>query len=338
MGFSRIEEVARLAPRIVLLLALCLTATPLLADSAPVPEDVAGAAAALAASPAAFSVSERDVSFENQGQMIVGTLAMPEGEGPFPVVLLLHGFTGTRHELDVLGTDDTMFSRSARWLGERGHASLRIDFRGSGESEGAWEDTTFSGQASDAIAALDYLGGLEGIDSGRISILGLSQGGLVGAAAAAHDARMAAADSMYDARVSNLVLWSAVANPALSYGILMGVDTLLAGAAAGDEVTTATLPWGAETSLRGPFFEEIFLVDPVAEIAVYEGPLLVVVGERDTTVTPQPHAGQIFLDYHAGAEQLVVLDGDHVFDVLAERTEVIDEALAWSLAWLQAAG
>ncbi len=304
---------------LTLLLTLSLLATPLTAQ-----DSLADAAAALAGSMAEHSVSESDVSIDNMGHNIVGTLAMPEGEGPFPVVLLLHGFTGTRHELPVLGTEDTMFSRSARWLGERGVASLRIDFIGSGDSDGAWEDTTFSGQISDAIAALDYLEMMEGVDSGRISILGLSQGGLVAASAAGRDSR-----------VSNVVLWSAVSNPVMSYGLLLGYDTLLPGAAAGEEVTTIELPWGAETSLRGPFFEDVFLVDPVAEIAGYGGPLLVVVGERDTTVTPMPQAGQVFLDYHEGAEALVVLDGDHVFDVLSERPEVIDEALAYSLAWLQ---
>ena len=304
---------------IILILCLGLAAAPLTAQ-----DSLADAAAALADSMAQYSVSESDISFSSQGQTVVGTLAMPDGEGPAPVVLLLHGFTGTRQELPVVGTEDTMFSRAARWLGERGVASLRIDFRGSGDSEGAWEDTTFSGQIADAGAALDYLETLEGIDSGRASILGLSQGGLVGAAAAARDAR-----------VSNLVLWSAVSNPVMSYGILLGYDNLLAGAAAGDELMTIELPWGAETSLRGPFFEDIFLVDPVAEIASYAGPLLVVNGARDTTVTPQPHAGQVFLDYHEGAEALVLLDGDHIFDVLAGVTEAIDEALAYSLAWLQ---
>ena len=304
---------------LALLLTLCTVTVPLAAQ-----DSLADAAAALADSMAEYSVSESDVSLENMGQNIVGTLAMPEGEGPFPVALLLHGFTGMRHELPVLGTEDSMFSRAARWLGERGVASLRIDFRGSGESDGAWEDTTFSGQISDAIAALDWLGMQGGVDGGNISVIGLSQGGLVAAAAAGQDAR-----------VSNLVLWSAVSNPVMSYGILLGFDTLLAGAAAGDALTTIELPWGAETSLRGPFFEEIFLVDPVAGITGYDGPLLVVVGERDTTVTPQPHAGQVFLDYHDGVEELVEMDGDHIFDVLAERPEIFDEVLAYSLAWLR---
>ena len=304
---------------LTLLLSLALAA-PVAAH-----DNLAEAAAAAAESMAEYGVSESDVSFSNEGQTIIGTLAMPDGEGPYPVALLLHGFTGARHELPVIGTEDTMFSRAARWLGERGVASLRIDFRGSGESEGDWEDTTFSGQISDAIAALDYLEMLDGVDSGSISIIGLSQGGLVGASTAGRDGR-----------VSNLVLWSAVSNPVMSYGLLLGYDTLLNGVAAGDEALAITLPWGAETALKGPFFEEIFLVDPVAEVASYGGPLLAITGSRDTTVTPQPHAGQVFLDYHDGAEALVVLDGDHIFDVLVgDVTEVIDEALAYSLAWLQ---
>ncbi len=305
----------------LLLLCFGLVAAPLSAQ-----DSLADMAAGAAASMAEYSVSESDISFSNMGETVIGTLALPDGEGPFPIALLLHGFTGTRHELPVIGTEDTMFSRAARWLGERGVASLRIDFRGSGESDGAWEDSTFSGQISDAIAALDYLQMLDDIDGGRISVIGLSQGGLVGAATAGRDAR-----------VSNLVLWSAVSNPVMSYGILLGYDNLLAGATAGDEALTITLPWGADTTLKGPFFEDIFLVDPVAEIASYEGPLLAITGSRDDTVTPQPQAGQVFLDYHEGAEALVLLDGDHVFDVLAgDVTEVIDEALAYSLAWLQA--
>ena len=306
------------------LLSLLLLSAGIVAAPVSAQESLADAAAALVDSPAQHTVSETDISFNNMGQTIVGTLAMPDGGGPFPAALLLHGFTGARHELPVVETEDTMFSRAARWLGERGVASLRIDFRGSGESEGAWEDTTFSSQISDAIAALDYLEMLESVDGARLSIIGLSQGGLVGAATAGRDGR-----------VSNLVLWSAVSNPVMSYGILLGYDTLVAGTAAGDEALTIVLPWGAETALKGPFFEDIFLVDPVAEIVSYKGPLLAITGSRDTTVTPQPQAGQVFLDYHEGPEALVVLDGDHIFDVLAGVTEVIDEALAYSLAWMQ---
>ena len=66
------------APRLVLLLCLVLFALPLSAQ-----DSLADSAAALADSMAQYSVSESDINFSNQGQTIVGTLAMPEGDGPF---------------------------------------------------------------------------------------------------------------------------------------------------------------------------------------------------------------------------------------------------------------
>jgi hypothetical protein len=104
-------------------------------------------------------------------------------------------------------------------------------------------------------------------------------------------------------------------------------------ALADDEVLPVTLPWGEETGMKRGFFEELFTVDPVAAITQYTNPLLVIVGSRDTTVYPQPQAGQIFLNYHEGEEAMVVLDGDHIFDVLATGPEVLDLAIFNSLAW-----
>ena len=279
---------------------------------------------AAAASEGMYGVTETTVNIDHTGDNIVGTLALPDGEGPFPIVLLLHGFTGQRHELPVVNTDEFMYGRTARLLGERGYASLRIDFLGSGESDGAWEDTTFSGQIADALAALEFTSDLEGIDAERIGVLGLSQGGLVASATAA-----AAADL-----VDTVILWSPVSSPPTSFIILLGLEWITAGLASGGEAVTGTLPWGAEIALRSGFFDEIFTVDPVAELANYGGPVQVVVGSRDDTVWPQPQAGQVFLDYHDGAEQLVVVDGDHIFDVLATGPEVLDDVIYWALAWL----
>ena len=278
---------------------------------------------AAAASAGMYSVTETTVNIDHMGLNIVGTLAMPDGEGPFPIVLLLHGFTGQRHELPVTGTEETMYGRTARMLGERGYASLRIDFLGSGESDGAWEDTTFSGQIADALVALEYASGLEGVDADRIGVLGLSQGGLVASGTAG-----AAADL-----VDTVILWSPVSSAPTTFIILLGMEWITAGLASGGEPASGTLPWGAEIALRTGFFEEIFTVDPVAELANYGGPVQVVVGSRDDTVWPQPQAGQVFLDYHEGAEQLVVVDGDHIFDIFVHEA-VLDEAITWALAWL----
>jgi uncharacterized protein len=248
---------------------------------------------------------------------------MPTTDEAVPLVLLFHGFKGERDELPIVNTEEAMYSRTARIFAERGVATLRIEFRGSGESEGLWEDTTFTSQISDALVALDFVQTLEGVDPERIGIIGLSQGGLVAASAAGQDAR-----------VKSLVLWSAAANPASNFTALLPMELIQQGLALPDgEALPVTLPWGEETSMKRGFFEELFTVDPVAAITAYNGPMLVVVGSRDTTVYPQPQQGQVFLNYHEGDEALVVLDGDHVFDVLATGPEVVDQAIFNSLAW-----
>ena len=286
-------------------------------------DDLAGKAAELAASAPSFEYTETIIHFENEGLQLIGTLAMPASDAPVPLVLLFHGFKGERDELPVMNTEEGMFSRTARIFAERGVATLRIEFRGSGESEGKWEDTTFTGQISDAVAALDFVETLEGVDASRIGVIGLSQGGLVGASLAGQDAR-----------VTSLVLWSAAANPASNFANILPMDTIKAGLALPDgEALPITLPWGEETSMKRGFFEELFTVDPVAAITHYAGPMLVIVGSRDTTVYPQPQQGEVFMNYHEGHEALVVLDGDHIFDVLATGPEVLDQAIFNSLAW-----
>lgn len=303
---------------IVAMFAVVVFALPVSAQ-----DDLATMAEALMTSEATFTYTESVVTFENLGQEIVGTLAMPDTDESVALVLLFHGFKGERDELPIVNTEEAMYSRTARIFAERGIATLRIDFRGSGESEGEWADTTFTGQINDAVAALDFAGTLEGVDAERIGIIGLSQGGLVGASAAGQDAR-----------VKSLVLWSAANNPALNFSNLLPMETMMEGLALeGDAVLPVTLPWGEETEMRRGFFEELFLVDPVANITTYTNPLLVVVGLRDTTVSPQPWAGQVFLNYHEGEESLVVLDGDHIFDVLATGPDVLDQAIFNSLAW-----
>jgi len=274
------------------------------------------------ASAPAGGFDENVVLFEVDGQNLVGTLAMPTTEAPPPVALLLPGFSGLRDELPVTDTDEGVYQRTARMLAERGIASLRIDYRGSGDSDGAWEDTTFTSQITDAMAAVDLLAGYASVDSDRIGVVGWSQGGLVGAATAARHPS-----------VASTVLWAPVAVASSTFTHLFGPETMIEGLAAGDTVVTATLPWEATTDLRGWFFEDMFVVDPVAEIAGYDGPLLVIVGSRDDTVFPQPQSGELFTRYHDGPEELLLLDTDHVWDAFSG-PETVDQMALWTAAWL----
>jgi len=287
---------------------------------------IAGATSASAGNPPSGEFSIEEITFENAGDTVYATFTTPDGvRGNMPAVLMLHGFTGDRNEGPVLQPDftfdDFMYERTANQFAMNGIATLRIDFRGSGESVDmiGFEETTFSGQISDAYAAVEWLDDHRGI--GDIGVLGLSQGGLVGAITAESHKR-----------VSSLVLWSPVANPVDTYKTVLGSDCVAEGLAAAS--ATCTLPWGVDVTLNQPFFEELYTTDPIAAISHYDKPLQVVVGERDDIVTPQPQYGETYMTYHDGYEELVVLDGDHVFDVFTGNgAPALDEAIGESLDW-----
>ena len=269
---------------------------------------------------------EDTISITVDGQAVVGTLQTPDEVTNPPVVLLLHGFTGSRDELGVAETEEGVFSRAARVLSENGYASLRIDFRGSGTSEGDWADTTFSGQIADAIAAVDWLKADDRVDGSRMAVLGWSQGGLV----ASH---LANAHPDLDA----VVLWAPVVHPIQTYGGILGAELLQQAFASPPETEiTATLPWGPETTLKAAFFHEIVTTSPIAAVAGYDGPLLVIVGSQDTTVAPQPASGQVLLDYHDGVEKLAVFDTDHVWSAFTGPAVLDEKMLPETLAWLDA--
>jgi len=225
----------------------------LLTACQPIPRDRYDAPAA---------VIETTVAITSEGQTVVGTLALPtHGAPPFPVVLLLHGFANVRDELPVAGTDEAMYQRAARRFGAAGVASLRIDFRGSGDSEGAWQDTTFTGQISDTLAALDYLATQPAIDVQRMGVLGFSQGGLVAAEAAARDAR-----------ICTIVLWSSVANAPDAYKHILSAESVTAGYASGGAPVPVVTQWGAALELKRGFFTDLFAYDPIAALACVDAP------------------------------------------------------------------
>lgn len=276
------------------------------------------AVAALVATTLAGHAAEKTVDFKVDGQKVIGTLNLPDGVSKPPVVLLLHGFTGSRDELVIPAAKEGIFQRAARMWADKGIASLRIDFRGSGQSDGKFEDTTLTGQVKDALAALDFLAANSDVDKDRMALVGWSMGGAVASAVAArteHD-------------LTSVSLWAPGTNMPAAIALLLGPDVVKQGlASSGDKPVTAKLPWGAEVSLKKGFFESLYAIDPVAEIEGYDEPLLVAVGTKDDVVFPQPLAGQIMLDYHEGPEELWVQPMDHAFNAL-QGTEMVDALIA----------
>ncbi len=256
--------------------------------------------ATLLLAPLPAFATETEVTIPSALGDIIGTLNTPEGD-PAAVVLLFHGFTGVRDELPVATTDEGVFSRTARLLADQGYASLRIDFRGSGESPGAFSDTTFEGQIADGMAAMAWLAANPSVKGDDLAIIGWSQGGLVAAAVAGRSGQPDA-----------VALWAAVANPTESLGGILGAAIMAKGAVTGDVPLPIKLPWGAEIALKQGYFDGIKAMDPLAEIAAYKGPLLVAHGSNDTTVLPK--AALDFIKSHDGPEVLWKTQMDHVFN------------------------
>lgn len=121
---------------------------------------------------------EIPVSVPMKDGFLAGTLHLPRGRRPrkgWPAALLCHGFTGNRIEAHFL------FVKASRAFAQAGLASLRIDFRGSGESSGRFQDMSVLTELADALAAWEFMGAVKSIDAKRRGVLGFSHGGAVAA-------------------------------------------------------------------------------------------------------------------------------------------------------------
>jgi esterase/lipase len=107
----------------------------------------------------------------SEGQKMEASLFIPEGTGPFPAVIILPGFS----------SNEKRFFDLAEMLRNAHIATLTLNMRGHGESEGELYSTTASDLAKDAIPAYDFLAVRPDIDPARIGISGSSFGAMVGA-------------------------------------------------------------------------------------------------------------------------------------------------------------
>ncbi|MDI6451252.1 alpha/beta hydrolase family protein [Anaerobaca lacustris] len=138
-----------------------------------------------------FPYGEEDVVYENASASvrIAGTLTLPEGNGPFPAVLLIVGS-------GPLDRDETVFFHKpflvlADHLTRRGIAVLRVDKRGVGQTTGDFAEATIHDLADDVLAGVGYLKSRREIDPNHIGLLGHSEGGVVGPIAASRSADVA---------------------------------------------------------------------------------------------------------------------------------------------------
>ena len=134
---------------------------------------------------APFPYRVEEVIFPNReaGFELAGTLTLPEGEGPFPAVVLVSGSGPQNRDEEILGHKP--FLVIADHLTRKGIAVLRYDDRGVGGSGGVHDEANTFDFALDAQSAVKYLKTRQ--DIGKIGMIGHSEGGIIAPIVAAQN-------------------------------------------------------------------------------------------------------------------------------------------------------
>jgi len=122
---------------------------------------------------------EEELVYENKeaGITLAGTLTLPPGKGPSPVVLLISG-SGPQDRNETI-YNHRPFLVLADYLTRQGIAVLRVDDRGVGKSTGDFSQATSEDFASDVLAGIEYLKTRKEINLEQIGLIGHSEGGLI---------------------------------------------------------------------------------------------------------------------------------------------------------------
>ena len=111
------------------------------------------------------------IEYPSDGLTITGVMQIPKGDGPFPVILMNHGFFARSVYSSGDGTD-----RSSAFLAEHGYITLASDYRSWGESD-VGESFFYSGLVIDVINLLNAIPSIPQADPDRVGMWGHSMGG-----------------------------------------------------------------------------------------------------------------------------------------------------------------
>jgi dipeptidyl aminopeptidase/acylaminoacyl peptidase len=226
--------------------------------------------------------NQYSIVYGSGGLKVTGKLIVPEGAGKgtkkYPAVVFNHG--------GVDGIPGPLVTRS-RQLAEAGYVVLAPSYRGEGGSEGEVE--VAAGEVDDALNAVVVLRGLRYVDTKRIAMVGASHGGIITLLAVERDRSLAAAVCAYG--VTNTFTW-------YKYLVDNGFDV-------SDPLSIKVYGKGPEDK-PAAFRRRA----PALDAALIKTPLLLLYGEKDTTVPPSQ-----------GNELAAALDADNIsysFHVIPE--------------------
>lgn len=246
-------------------------------------------------------------------EQVAGILALPQKSAPPPGVLLLHGFLSQKDEVGGF------YRLLAISLASRGLASLRIDFRGCGESDGDVQDITIHQQVQDAQNAYQWLAESGYCNPARLGIVGFSLGAGIAMITAANHPKT----------FKSLVLLSPLANMRHDFQNKLGQQVFIQAAING--AADIDTEWH-KLRLKAAFFESLDDFDLSECIRSYSGALLALAGDQDFSA-----ANATLLAASSPAkpkEALILTATEHVFGVLGENKSIALAVIELTSRWL----
>jgi pimeloyl-ACP methyl ester carboxylesterase len=240
---------------------------------------------------------------------LAATLTLPEGNGPFPAVVLIAGSGSHERDENIFG--HALFMVLADHLTRQGIAVLRFDKRGLGQSTGNYASATSTDFAADVEAGAVYLRSRHEIDAYRIGLIGHSEGGFLAPMVAGRDPGIAyivmmggpgvTGDQIIMAQAKAISAAGGMPPAAIAASQAFQRRLLDAVMAAKDEASAETaarailkeagLPDaaidGQAKAVASPWFRFFLAHDPVPDLKRLRIPVLALVGSKDLQVPPE---------------------------------------------------
>lgn len=216
---------------------------------------------------------------------------MPNGAGPFPAVVLVHG-SGPNDRDETIGPNKP-FKDLAWGLATRGIAVLRYEKRTKqcpGQMIASMATLTVNEEVvNDALAAAESLRGVPGTDPDRVFVLGHSLGGTVAPRMAARDPRLAGL-VLLAASARNLADLMLEQNEYLASldGTITPDEAEALAELRRQVARVKALDFQEGETILGAgkaYWADILAYDPIATAKSLAAPMLILQGERDYQVT-----------------------------------------------------
>jgi alpha-beta hydrolase superfamily lysophospholipase len=228
-------------------------------------------------------MNEEPFQVLSDGLVLSGILRTPDAE-LWPLVVLCHGLLSYKNS--------SKYIELGRVFAEAGIATIRFDFRGCGESEGAAAESTVSKRWRDLQQITAHASGLLGFN-GRLALLGSSLGGY-----------LALLEASRNSRIRCVSVWSTPSH-------LRDLERRLLAA-------------GSASPL---FLEDLRRQELLSHIGTVER-VLVLHGEEDELVAPA-HGEAIFAAVKEPKSIHVFPETDHRFTQNESRQRAVALSLEW---------